>query len=185
VVLVAVIAIEFCIVFWVADFVHSERGLSRADAALATTAFLGAILAGRIISSRLLFRLPPQRLLLGSLAVAGVGFLIFWLLQPITVVAAGLILAGLGVANLYPTTLALAVGTAPAQLDQAAARGSLASGTAILALPLLLGSMADSIGIAAAFGLVGVLTVVAVAILLAATALLRRTGAIPHTGQSA
>ncbi len=51
----------------------------------------------------------------------------------------------------------------------------MASGTAILALPLLLGRIADSVGITLAFGLVGVLTVLAAALLLAVTALLART----------
>ncbi len=127
------------------------------------------------MGSRLLHRFPPKGVLFASLAVTGAGFLIFWQVQAVAVVAFGLMVAGLGVANLYPTTLALAVGTAPAQPDQASARATLASGTAIIALPLLLGRIADSVGITLAFGLVGVLTVLAAALLLAVTALLVRT----------
>jgi fucose permease len=70
------------------------------------------------------------------------------------------------VANFYPTTLALAVGAAPDLLDRASARASLASGTAILALPLLLGRIADSIGILGAFALVPLLIVLAALLLL-------------------
>jgi fucose permease len=179
IVLVSVIAIEFCIAFWIADFLRSERGLIPADAALATTLFLAAMLAGRIVGSRLLRRFPPKTLLFVSLAVTGVGFLIFWQMRDVALVAVGLIVAGLGVANLYPSTLSLAVGAAPGQLDQASARASLASGTAIIALPLLLARIADRVGITPAFGLVGVLTLLAAALLLAASALLSRTPRVP------
>ena len=180
-----VISIEFCIALWIADFLQSERGLTPANAALANTLFLAAMLVGRIAGSWLLHRFPPTGMLFASLAVTGAGFLIFWQVQGVTVMAVGLMVAGLGVANLYPTTLSLAVGTAPEQPDQASARASLASGTAIIALPLLLGRIADSVGITLAFGLVGVLTVLAVALLLAVTALLARTaGAVGRETQS-
>jgi fucose permease len=182
VVLVTVVAVEFCIAFWIADFLQSERGLAQADAALAASLFLVAMLVGRIAGSRLLHRLPPKRLLFVSLAVTAVGFLIFWQMHAVAVVAVGLVVAGLGVANLYPTTLSLAVGAAPGQLDQAGARASLASGTAILALPLLLGRIADAVGITPAFGLVGVLTFAAALLLAAATRLTGRTALAGATG---
>jgi uncharacterized protein YhhL (DUF1145 family) len=45
----------------------------------------------------------------------------------------------------------------PGQSVQASARTTLASGVAILASPLLLGSLADAMGIARAYGVVAVL----------------------------
>ena len=71
----------------------------------------------------------------------------------------GLFLTGLGVANLYPLLLSLAIGAASGSTDQAGARATLASGTAILVLPLALGSFADAVGIRLAFGVVLVLLV--------------------------
>jgi fucose permease len=177
-VLVTVISIEFCIILWIADFLRSERGLAPADAALAGALVLAAMLAGRIAGSRLLQRFSPQGLLFASLAVTMVGFLLFWQVHNMGLVAVGLVAAGLGVANLYPTTLALAVGVAPGQPDQASARASLASGTAIIALPFLLGRIADQVGIAPAFALVGVLTLAAAALLLLVTRLLARRPAV-------
>ncbi len=97
----------------------------------------------------------------------------------------GLIVAGLGVANLYPSTLALTLETAPQQLDQASARASLASGISIIALPLLLGRIADRVGITPAFALVGVLTVLAATLLIFASALqTRATGALARRAQT-
>jgi MFS family permease len=85
------------------------------------------------------------------------GFLMHWWATPTLLTMSGLFLAGLGVANLYPQILALAVGTAPNQTDTASARASLASGSAILLLPLLLGGLADQIGLWYAYGLVVIL----------------------------
>ncbi len=63
----------------------------------------------------------------------------------------------MGVASLYPLILALALGAAGADTVQAGARATLASGTAILALPLVLGRLADLAGIRPAYGVVAVL----------------------------
>ncbi len=172
--LATVVSIEFCIAFWAADFVRSERGLAPADAALLGALFLVAMLAGRVVGSRLLYRVQPGWLLFVSLGVTAIGFLIFWQVQNVLGVAVGLIVAGLGVANLYPTTLSQAVGVAPGQPDQASARASLASGAAIIGLPLLLGRIADQVGITLAFGLVVVLTILAVILLITATRVMAR-----------
>jgi len=51
---------------------------------------------------------------------------------------------------------------------QASTRATLASGTAILALPLTLGRLADLVGIRLAYGVVGTLLVGAFVIILAA-----------------
>jgi fucose permease len=65
-----------------------------------------------------------------------------------------LFITGLGVANLYPLILSLAISAAPGKTVQAGARATLASGTAILALPLVLGRLADSAGIRFAYAVV-------------------------------
>ena len=61
---------------------------------------------------------------------------------------------GLGIANLYPLLLSLTLGTASNNTVQASARATLASGVAILTLPLVLGRLADAVGIGLAFGVV-------------------------------
>lgn len=165
--LVLVVSVEFCIIFWAADFLENARGLARADAALSTSLFLAAMVTGRLLGSRILRRADSRWLMLAALGLAVLGFLLQWQLRPLPVVALGLTLAGLGVANLYPLSLSLAVGAAPDQLDAASARASLASGTAILLLPLLLGRLADLLGIAAAYGLVGVLLALSLVLVLA------------------
>jgi MFS family permease len=157
--LVLAVSVEFCIIFWSAAFLEAERGLPRADAAFVMSVFLGAMVVGRLIGSRLSQRMQSGEIVLVSVGISLVGFLIHWWATPLVLTMSGLFLAGLGVANLYPQILSLVVGTAPGQTDRASARASLASGIAILCLPLLLGGLADRIGLWYAYGLVVILLV--------------------------
>src|SRR5215469_10818356 len=55
----------------------------------------------------------------------------------------GLFLLGLGIANLYPTLLSLAISRAKPHQEEASAKTTLASGLAILVFPFVLGEVAD------------------------------------------
>lgn len=159
------VAAEFCMVFWSAAFLEAEVGLPRSGAALATSVFLGGLVVGRLAGSRLVRRIASRRLVLGALGVSLGGFLLFWLGGAPLPAVVGLALTGLGIANLYPLVLSLAVGAAPGQTDLASARASLASGVAILALPLLLGGLADLLSLRAAYGIVPLLLALAALLL--------------------
>ena len=54
---------------------------------------------------------------------------------------------GLGTALLYPLTLGFAIGVAGRLEEAASARASLASGVAILIMPMALGALADGLGL--------------------------------------
>jgi fucose permease len=153
------VAVEFCMVFWSADYLERVLGLIKADAAQAVSLFLAAMIAGRIIGSRLVQRFSTPPVVFISILIAGAGFLLFWRTETSFLGLSGLFLTGLGVANLYPLILSLAIGAANGNTVQAGARATLASGTAILALPLALGRFADAVGIRLAFGVVLVLLV--------------------------
>jgi fucose permease len=155
--IVLAVAVEFCIIFWSATFLEVERQLPKANAALVMSVFLGAMVAGRFLGSRISQYFRSEQIVLGSVGMGLIGFLLHWGAAPLALTMAGLFLAGIGVSNLYPQLLALAVGTAPQQTDTASARASLASGIAILCLPLLLGGLADAVGIGRAYGMVIVL----------------------------
>jgi len=159
VVIVCAVSIEFCTIFWAADFLHAVAGLPRSVAAGLVGVFLGGVLLGRVAGSRLTRRLAAVRILPVALAVAAVGFPVYWLVPSTPARVAGLFVAGLGVGPLYPLALALAVGAARGQSATASARASLASGVAILVAPLALGWLADHGGIARASGVVGILLV--------------------------
>jgi fucose permease len=153
------VAVEFCMVFWSADYLEQVLGLIKADAAQAVSLFLAAMIVGRVIGSRLVQRFSTRLVVFISILIAGLGFLLFWSTETSLLGLGGLFLTGLGVANLYPLILSLAIGAANGNTVQAGARATLASGAAILALPLALGRFADAVGIRLAFGVVVALLV--------------------------
>lgn len=105
-------------------------------------------------------------LLWASLAVTAAGFLAFWLSRHPVIALAGLFLTGVGVANLFPLSLALTLAAAPGRTDVANARTQLLGGLVVIAAPFLLGSLADHLGLSAAFGIVPVLIVLSAGLLL-------------------
>jgi fucose permease len=148
------VSVEFCMIFWSADYMEHVLGLRKADVAQAVSLFLAAMIVGRILGSRLVQRFSTRAVVTVSIILAGVGFLLFWRTENTLIGLSGLFLTGLGVANLYPLILSLAISAANGNTVQAGARATLASGTAILALPLILGSFADAVGIRLAYGVV-------------------------------
>jgi MFS transporter, DHA1 family, inner membrane transport protein len=86
------------------------------------------------------------------------------------------------VSILFPLTVGLAIGAAGAASDAASARATIAFGIALLVMPVLLGSLADRIGLRSAHWLVPILIGGAFFALVIARALQRppgRTSAAP------
>src|SRR5215212_4096028 len=150
---VLAVGTEFSLIFWGADFLVAA-GLSTSAAATTVSLFLWGMGAGRIAGRQIARWMPAEHLLLLALGVSGGGFFVYWLAPAAPAVVLGLFIAGVGVANLYPLIVALALGAAPGQSNEAGARLTFASGTAILAAPLLLGTLADATGIRLAYGVV-------------------------------
>lgn len=165
-VLFFVVAVEMSMVVWGTDFLDTVAGLNRTDAVLGYSAFPAAMLLGRIAGSRLTRRWTSLSLLLMALGLTLGGFLFFWLGQFPALNIIGLFITGLGIANLYPLTLSIAIGLAADQSNTASARVSLGVGTALLTAPLLLGWLADRLSLQHAYGMVIVLMVAACAIVI-------------------
>lgn len=155
--LVLAVSVEFCTVFWSANYLEQVLGMVKAGAAQAVSLFLAGMILGRLSGSRLVQRFSIRSVVTGSILVASLGFLVFWGTERVFIGLGALFITGLGVANLYPLILSLAIAAAAPNTVQASARATLASGTAILALPLVLGRLADAVGIHWAFGVVGLL----------------------------
>ncbi len=153
------VSAEWCIIFWGGEFLESVVGLSKANAAELMSGFFAAIIIGRIVGSRLTRKFSSKQLLTGAIATVCLGFPIFWLARIAAFNVAGLFIAGLGVANLFPLTLAAASNVAPDQPDAASARVSLAAGAAILIVPQALGTFADQVGIQRAFAVVAAMLI--------------------------
>jgi fucose permease len=152
--IVLAVSVEFCMISWSSAFVETILGLQKASAAQAVSLFLAAMIIGRMAASRLVQRFPTLRLVNAFILLAGLGFLFFWKGGVIPLGLGGLFVTGLGVSGLYPLLVSLAIGSAGENTVQASARVTLASGSAILTLPLVLGRLADVFGIASAYGVV-------------------------------
>jgi predicted MFS family arabinose efflux permease len=161
------VSAEWCIGYWGADFLENGVGLERSSAATALSVFFVAMLAGRLVGSRLARRLPGATLLTVTLCVALAGFPLFWLAE-VPALNLGLFVAGLGVGSVYPLAISAGVAAVPGRTDAATARFSLAGGTAILTAPFVLGAFADRVGIERAYGIVVPLLLAAVALTLLA-----------------
>lgn len=153
------IAVEYCIIYWGADFVEKVLGFSKNTATQSVSLFMAGMIIGRFFGSRLLERVPPMKLISGSISLSVFGFALFWSdISPLLGLV-GLMLLGLGGANLYPVLVSMAIASAGELKAEAGARATLATGTAILFLPLVLGIVSDKMGIRLAYSTVGLLFV--------------------------
>jgi MFS family permease len=168
------VAMEWCMGFWGATFMESSTGLTSTGASAAMSVFFGAVVVGRLVGSRLTRRYESTTLLLAALLIVGIGFPFFWLSSSIPLTLMGLFITGLGIANLFPLTLAAATNVASHRADTASARIYLAAGLAIFLAPQILGTLADQVGIQWAYGVVMILLVAAITITLIARRSIRR-----------
>jgi len=152
--LVAVgISVEFCVIYFGAELL-TATGLRTTQAAIAMSGFYLGILAGRVGGVWLIRRGGRTvALLWASLAVTTAGFLLFWLAGSPGSAIAGLFLCGLGIANLYPLSLALVLAAAPGNGDSANGTTQLLGGLLAITFPYLLGTLADRLGLHAAFSI--------------------------------
>jgi fucose permease len=127
--------------------------------------YFGAIVLGRIVGSGLSRHMSDSQLLWGVIGLTIVGFPLFWLANLPIVNIIGLFLMGLGIANLFPLSLTIAIDASAGQTDAASARATLGSGLAILTLPLVLGRVADAVGVRSAFVVEAILLLVLVVML--------------------
>ena len=162
------VAIEWCIVFWGTNFLALGGELNKSVAASLLSLFFLAAIVGRFIGSRLARRFAGSRIMLFALGLAILGFPIFWLAPVVPLRLLGLFITGIGVANFWPSGIALMLGTVPQRPDAANARLALGSGIAALIAPFVLGWLADHVGIQKAYSIVTFLLLLMVGTLLIA-----------------
>jgi fucose permease len=161
-VVVLVVAVEWCMLFWSADYLEKVVGLARVDAATLVSVFFFAMLLGRVGGSALARRFTAVAILLFALVLTLVSFPLFWLGQHPWVNVTGLFIAGIGIANLFPLAMSAAISLAPYNANLASSRVTLGSGSAIFGAPLALGWLADQVTIQRAYAVVIPLLLVAI-----------------------
>jgi len=165
--IVLAVAAEFCFLIWGAARLQ-DSGLGAAAAAGAAAAFPIGMAAGRLAAPAFMGKAPAA--VLGALLAMAATLPMAAPVGPAGVILA-LAAAGLGISVLYPVMLARLVRALPP--GRGAALGTVASGTAALAAPALLGALAAPLGLRIAFLLV-------VPLLVALLALEHVTGTRPR-----
>jgi len=161
------VGIEFTLIFYGVPLLHVSVGLSTGGASVVLSLFVAGELAGRLVGARVTRRPGQAERVIGfALAVAMAGFLALWLGRVTVLSALALFVTGLGVGNLYPLSLALALGAGGGRTDQAMARTQIAVGVAIGTAPLLLGVLSDRVGVVRALTVEPALIVTAALVLL-------------------
>ena len=151
------VSIEFCTIYWSAEYLLKVFALDQALATQLVSLFLLGMVIGRFAGGGLIQRFHTQKVLAGSVLVGLLGYGLYWLQTNTLIALIGLFLLGLGVSMLYPSILSLELEVAGEQKKLAGSRATLASGLAILLLPFALASLADRTDIHAAFGIIAVL----------------------------
>lgn len=172
-------AAEWCVTAWGASFVEDAADVS-VDAAVALMiGYFGGVVAGRTLGSWLARRHDPQRLLALALVIAAAGFAVLWPSTGPLQALLGLSLLGVGLGNLFPIGLAVAVGLVPDRAVLASGRAVLSGSAAVLLAPLTVGALADATSLTTAMAIVPL----TLALAAAALTIVRRTSTrvVTHT----
>jgi predicted MFS family arabinose efflux permease len=137
---------------------------------------------GRTLGSRLARRYEPARLLAVALAVSATGFAVLWPSTAPPLALLGLSLLGIGLGNLFPMGVSVAVALAPAQAALASGRAVAVTSFAVLLAPLTVGTLADATSLKAAIGVVPIMLVLAAAGLALVRRARTRAGTPEKTG---
>ncbi len=98
---------EFMVGGWISTHLEKTFGTSAGAAALVLAGYWAAIMAGRLVSSRLVRAVRNETLILGSAVLALAAALLMALAPSGAAAALGAVLIGAGFAAIYPTTLAI------------------------------------------------------------------------------
>lgn len=153
------VAVEFSLTLWGSDLLRDRAGLGEAAAAAALVTIVGGMAIGRLAGGPVVTRLGAERVLLGSIGVAFVGFVIAWLSSSPAPMLAGLLVTGVGLGLQSPLGIGRAVLATDGQVDRGAGLTSVAAGFASGIAPFALASLADALGVRTAFLLVPALLV--------------------------
>ena len=159
--LVCATGAEWCITSWGATFVKDAADVSADTAVSLMIGYFGGVVVGRTVGSRLARQRDPATVFAVALVVAAAGFAVLWPSTTAVQALFGLALLGIGLGNLFPMGLSVAIALAPEQAVRASGRAVTMTSVAVLLAPLLVGTLADSTSLTAALGVVPVLLALA------------------------
>ena len=167
---------EFTVGGWISTYLNENFHFSPMSASLVLAGYWGAMMVGRLIVSRKLVKVwKNETLILSSAILALAGTAIVAAAPSGILAAVGVVLAGLGFAAIFPTTLAIAgeafsdlTGTAFSVIFMVALAGGMIA-------PWLAGKVADASGLRSGFIIPVVCCAMIILLLLAIRRALRRS----------
>lgn len=137
---------------WSALFLHAERGVAKSQAGIGFMLYAVAVACGRLYGDRLIGAIGRYRtLLLGSLCAAA-GVLLTVTVPLASAAFGGLMLAGLGIANIVPILFNAVGNQKQVPPGQAFPAVTLVGYLGLLTGPALIGFIANYTSLALAFG---------------------------------
>ncbi|AUO04391.1 MFS transporter [Serratia marcescens] len=137
---------------WSALFLHAERGVAKSQSGIGFTLYAVAVACGRLYGDRLIGAVGRYRtLLLGSLCAAA-GVLLTVTVPLASAAFGGLMLAGLGIANIVPILFNAVGNQKQVPPGQAFPAVTLVGYLGLLTGPALIGFIANYTSLALAFG---------------------------------
>ena len=141
------VVLEWSVAFWGATYLRDVVGLDRDTAVTAMALFFGAMLTGRVAGALLARRRAPEQLLGGAFLTVWAGLAVAASTTSAPAVLVALVLLGLGVSVVFPLGISLAIAAAPAQAATVSGRCVTAGSLAVLLGPLVVGRLADVVGL--------------------------------------
>jgi MFS family permease len=120
-------------------------------AALGVAAFMAGMLAGRLVGDPLTDRYGGPTVLRAGMLLAAAGLLAGAIIDGPVAFAAGLVVAGFGVSAYFPLAFSAAARTPGVAPGAGAATVSLAARVGFLAEPIIMGTLAEAVGLRWAF----------------------------------
>ncbi len=163
--LVLGIAVEFAAVFWAGSLVREQTDVSLARATLSVAAFSGGMILGRVaLSNATISERDPIWSMRAGIVLAAASLLVVWMSPSYELSLVAMLVSGLGIAVLFPLGSAVSLETVPGREQIGSSRLVLASGTAILLAPFILGVAADAVGVVLAWLLLPAICIAALAL---------------------
>jgi fucose permease len=167
VMVLAVVALEFSLSFWLARYLNDDVGLPRGQAAAMVAGLYAAHLAGRLAASRLARVSTPQRVLALSLGVALAGTPVLLTATSTLPAAVGMAVTGAGTGATFPLASSLHIAASSRPADGALGQILTAGAAGQILGPLGVAGIAQAAGLRVGLLIVPGAGVLAAAALLA------------------
>lgn len=166
--IVCIVGVDVGLNTTIPGLLMNRTGLPLSEAGLGTSLYFASRMGGTFVGALLLTRIPSRAFLKGSVLLALVAFAVLLTGDSLWILCAGVVLVGLGCANVFSVVFALALERKPDAANEVSALMIIGVAGGAL-IPPVMGLISDSFGLTAGLGVLPLCMV-----LIGFTAFLRR-----------